>query len=269
MRKILIPTLFAVSLVVAGCTSTPSKKKKDSTSNTAQDTSSETHDSTSSPVLTSDTSTTSTISATSVAPGTSGTSGTGTSATSEVPPTGEFTVSIPLAGPTFVNESGFPYSGGVEINSKLASAQTNFQKYLTYIRNKAGDDNVITSAVSENTWIQYSVNGDIITHTTLGTAKNNGYFTWNSDYLITKVEAHVRPYWKYNGSTGSNNHDPESEFLIDGVSHILVNVADSEIPEIQTVEYTPPTGAKTFTMRNGGTDTSRIFVEELVITFFR
>ena len=264
MRKILIPTLFAVTLVVAGCTSTPSKKKKDSTSNTVQDTSYQTHDSASSPVLTLDTSITSTISATSVAPGTSG-----TSATSEVPPTGEFTVSIPLAGPTFVSEGGFPYSGGVEINSKLASAQTNFQKYLTYIRNQAGDDGVITSAVSENTWIQTSVNGDVITHTTLGTAKNKGYFTWNSDYLITKVEAHVRPYWKYNGQTDSNNHDSESEFLIDGVSHILVNVADSEIPEIQTVEYIPPTGAKTFTIRNGGTGTSRIFVEELVITFFR
>ena len=253
MKKTSISILILLGLVVAGCTSSPKKKKsskeEESQPQTSANTTSE------SPTSQNPTS--------GHSPTSQGTSQTPGGSSQITPPSGEFTVTILTAGQELENYTNWSPTGGVAINGQ-SSGKANLEKLTNWCNQSCVYEGCLTTLECTNIHAQYQLyDNQPHPSLTLGANKSSGTFTWNSALNITKVEVTVKAYYKYVQYTDTWNHDESTVVFIDTDSHTLETA--EEITPAQVVSKTYSSPVKKFSL--GNSDAGRIYVDQIKITF--
>lgn len=271
MKKTSVSLLVLLALLVSGCTST-SKKKKASKEADISSQNSENPTSKQSP--SSEVATLSSNPTSQQSPSSQTTTQNPSSSQIEPPPSGDFTVTICTSGYDFSETSGFT-TFGIEILTNSDPEKNHLDKLKTYFQNTCGYEGAISNLACTYMFIQPLQLEDYdhmcLTIGAASDAKGSGTMTWISTLDIKKVEVKARAYFKYYSYQSGDelvegwNHDDYANFVIGGQTTVLP-IAEQRT-EQQTIVYEPASPVKSFTIGNGEQITSRIFVEELKITF--
>ena len=271
MKKTSVSLLLLLALLVSGCTST-SKKKKASKEQLISSQVSENPTSEQSP--SSGTAPVSSNPTSQQSPSSQTTTQSPSSSQVEPPPSGDFTVTICTSGYDFSEVSGFT-TFGIEILFNSDPEKNHLAKLQTYFQNSSGYEGAISALACEHIFVQPLQLTDYehmcITIGAASNAKGSGTMTWTSILDIKKVEVKARAYFKYYSYQSGDelvegwNHDDYANFVIGGQTTVLP-IAEQRT-EQQTIVYEPASPVKSFTIGNGEQIASRIFVEELKITF--
>ena len=261
MKKIQLSLLSLIALVIAGCTSTPKKKKSSLDGSSSQ---------TSINPGTSSAEASSQVSPTSVLPSSSG---------SITPPPGpgtEVSRLIETSLDNFETGTGFT-AGGRQIdnhddsqpNDKKKNAQL-LTEYFSTICDIEGMIGSITYTAL-NTNVDRNNGTDV--YLTIGTS-DAGKIVWQSLTPMKKVALKVNNYHKwyrdYSKETEEQWHTDSAKLIVNGSETSMVVTETNVEPESRIVTYEPSEAFTTLTIENqliGGTDHNRIFLESIEITW--
>lgn len=261
MKKTQLSLLGLIALVIAGCTSTPKKKKSSLDASSNQ---------------------------TSVNPGTSSVEASSQAAPTSVLPSSSSSITPPPAPGTEVSrlietsldtfETGTTFiAGGRQIDNHDDSQPNDKKKNAELLTNYFSTICDIEGMVGSITYTALNTNVDrnngADVYLTIGTS-DAGKIVWQSVTPMKKVVLKVNNYHKwyrdYSTETEEQWHTDSAKLIVNGSETSMVVTETNVEPESRIVTYEPSESFTTLTIENeliGGTDHNRIFLESIQITW--